>query len=608
MVMRSDLTTASTQKRKISLLPNASLTRICIPLLVVGALGCETTVGNPGGGTPGSGGGTTSQGGGGGSSGKGGGQGGTTANGGSSGATPGTGGSSMTECIPQGAPRAPLRRLTRFEYNNTVRDLLRVTTRPADVLPGESLGTGFGNDADDLSTSHQLADGYRTIAQQIALEVTGSATAVATVTGCDPAATGEDACRQQFLTSYLGRAFRRPATAEELTAYEAAFAQGKMLGGDFASGVRAVLERSLQSAQFLYRPEFGEPVDAAQNLARPTAYEMATRLSYLIWGSMPDPALFEAAQQGKLATKEGVRAEAERLLAHDNAKESLRYFHTMLFGTGGLDNIERDATTFPSFKPGMGKLFRQETEMFLDDIVWNGAGDLATVFSAPFTFVNGPLATFYGIPNVTGDAFQKVPIDTTRRSGLLTQASILTLTTPGTRTDPVVRGKWIFTKILCGTIQDPPLDVPELPDPIPGQSVRERLAAHREADECKGCHALMDPLGFAFEHFDGVGQWRDTENGAPIDASGEVPDEFDVAGPFNGVVELAQKVAQSQDVRSCYAGRYLNFAYGRAISQADACSRAAVENAFEQAQGNVKQLMLAVTQTDGFLLRPLATP
>jgi hypothetical protein len=546
------------------------------------------------------------QGGGGGSAGSGGTQGGTMTSGGSSGT--GTGGSSITECIPQGAPRAPLRRLTRFEFNNTVRDLLGVTRRPADALPGESLGTGFGNDADDLSTSHQLADGYRTMAQQIALELTGNATAAATVAGCDPAASGEDACRQQFLSSYLGRAFRRPATADELSAYDTAFATGKMLGGDFASGVRAVIERSLQSAQFLYRPEFGEPVDAAKNLARPTGYEMAARLSYLIWGSMPDPELFDAARQGKLSTTEGVREEAERLLAHDKAKESLRYFHTMLFGTGGLDHLERDATTFPAFKPGMGKLFRQETELFLDDIVWNGAGDIATIFSAPFTFVNGPLATFYGIPNVTGDAFQKVPVDTTRRSGLLTQASILTLTTPGTRTDPVVRGKWIYTKILCGTVPDPPLDVPELPDPIPGQPVRERLALHREADECKGCHALMDPLGLAFENFDGVGQWRDTENGAAIDVSGEVPEEIDVGGPFNGVVELAQKLAQSRDVRRCYAGRYLNFAYGRAISEQDTCSRAAVETAFEQGQGNVKQLMLAVTQTDGFLLRPLAAP
>jgi hypothetical protein len=137
--------------------------------------------------------------------------------------------------------------------------------------------------------------------------------------------------------------------------------------------------------------------------------------------------------------------------------------------------------------------------------------------------------------------------------------------------------------------------------------VRERLALHRAAAECAGCHELMDPLGLAFEHFDGVGLWRDTENGAAIDASGAVP-ETDVAGPFYGVVELAQKIAQSRDVRSCYAGRYLTYAYGRAVTGDDACSREALHAAFEQAQGSVKELVLGVTQTDGFLFRPVTAP
>jgi hypothetical protein len=498
--------------------------------------------------------------------------------------------------------------MTRFEYNNTVRDLLNLTSRPADALPGEALGTGFGNDADAVSSSHQLVDGYRTIAQQIAQQVTVDAAAVVRVAGCDPASGGEDACRQAFLAGYLARAFRRPPVAEESTSYEATFAQGKMLGGDFASGVRAVIERSLQSAQFLYRIELGVAVDAARGLARPTAYEMATRLSYLLWGTLPDPALFDAARQGKLDTKEGVLDEARRMLEDGRAKEPLRYFHGMLFGTGGLDHLERDLESYPTFRPGMGALFRQETEHFLDDVIWNGAGDLTTIFSAPYTFANATLASFYGIAGVTGDAFQKVNLDTTKRSGLLTQASLLTLTTPGTRTDPVIRGKWIFTKILCGSVPDPPPDVPKLPEPVPGQSVRDRLAAHREADACAGCHVMMDPLGLAFENFDGVGLWRDTDQGAAIDASGEVPEGFDVAGPFNGIVELAQKIAVSRDVRSCYAGRFLTFAYGRAVTPDDGCSRTNVETTFERTQGNVKELLLAVTQTDGFLLRPLVAP
>lgn len=524
-----------------------------------------------------------------------------------SGGTAGTDSPPTPACTTQVAPRAPLRRITRFEYNNTVRDLLNVTTSPANSLPGEEQGNGFGNDADALGVSRLLVDGYRTVAQQVAAQVTVDATAVDALTTCSPTVVGEAACRQTFLTSYLARAFRRPAAAEEVASYDATFATGQMLGGDFASGVRAVVERSLQSAQFLYRVELGEPFDVALNLGRPSGYEMATRLSYLIWGSMPDPALFDAAAEGRLADKAGVLAEARRMLDDPRARESLRHFHAMLLGTGGLDHLERDAGYYPTFKPGMGALFREETERFLDDVIWSGAGDLATVFTAPYTFVNGALATFYGIQGVTGDAFQKVSLDVTRRAGLLTQASILTLTTPGSRTDPVVRGKWIYTKILCGTVEDPPLNVPKLPDPVPGQSVRERLTMHRQDPACQGCHAVMDPLGLPFEHFDGVGLWRDTDNGAAIDVSGEVP-EIDVAGPFNGVVELAQKVAQSGDVRSCYAGRYLTYAYGRSITASDECSRTAVETTFEQSVGNIKELMLAVTQTDGFLFRPLAAP
>ena len=169
--------------------------------------------------------------------------------GGSGNPTGGAGGSGasggMTSCVTPAAPRAPLRRITRFEYNNTVRDLLGVTSRPADALPGEELGSGFGNDADVLSVSRQLIDGYRLVAQQIAADATATAAGVVGVTKCDPATDGEDACRQKFIPEYLSRAFRRPADAEDIAAYDTAFTQGKMLGGTFATGVKAVVERSL---------------------------------------------------------------------------------------------------------------------------------------------------------------------------------------------------------------------------------------------------------------------------------------------------------------------------------------------------------------------------
>jgi len=532
--------------------------------------------------------------------------GGSNGGGSNAGAPPNSGQPVPLDCREANAARAPLRRLTRFEYNNTVRDLLGVGTRPADALPGEELGNGFGNDADALGVSRLLIDGHRNVAAKLARELTQDAASAIALAGCDPAALGDVACGQQFIQSFLLRAFRRPVEPADASAYEAAFTKGRELGADFASGIRAVVERVLQTPQFLYRVEFGEVLDATRQVARPTGYEMATRLSYLMWGTLPDQALFDSAQQGKLDSKEGVLAAARRLLADPRAREVVSFFHGQLLGTRGLDALERNAEFYPSFKPGMGALFRQETEHFLDDVVWNGSGGLGAMFTAPYTFVNAPLAAFYGIPGSFGDAFQKVEVNLAQRSGLLTQSSILALTTPGSRTDPVVRGKWVYSKLLCGGIGDPPPNLPTLPEPEPGLSVRDRLATHREVEPCKTCHKYLDPLGFGFEHYDGVGLWRDADNGIPVDDSGSI-EGTDVAGTFQGVIELGQKLAASKDVQKCFVGHWLTYAYGRAENDEDACSRASLEAAFEAANGSVTELLIALTQTDAFLHRPMPT-
>jgi hypothetical protein len=360
----------------------------------------------------------------------------------------------------------------------------------------------------------------------------------------------------------------------------------------------------LQSPQFMYRVEQGAALDEARNLARPTDYEMASRLSFLLWGAAPDAALLDAASRGELNTKQQIAAQATRLLADPRAKDVVRHFHSLLLQIAGLDGLVRNADYYPSFTPGLGALYRRETEAFVDEVVWNDDGRLGTLFTAPYTFLNQRLAAVYGIPGITGDDLRKVPLDPTRRAGLLTQPSILSMTTPGSRTDPVVRGKWVFTKLMCGTVADPPPDVPVLPEPQPGLSVRDRLAQHRASPACQGCHQLMDPIGFGFERYDGMGQWRDTDNDLPIDSSGEIA-TGDVAGPFNGAVELGQKLAQSKDVQGCFVGAWLTFAYGRAETPDDACTRASLETAFEQSGGRVPDLLAALTQTDAFLYRPL---
>lgn len=523
------------------------------------------------------------------------------------GSAPGGGGSgALTTCSAPSPGAAPLRRLTRFELNNTARDLLFDASRAADALPPEQKGNGFNNDAASLTTSRVLVDGYHAVAAKLAQQATSNATNLAQLTTCDLAGADADACAKTFIASFGRKAFRRSLTDAESATFYRVYQAGKE-GTGYVDGVKAVIELALQSPQFLYRIEQGSAVPG-QAVRRPTGTEMATRLSYLLWGSMPDVALLDKAAASGLDSKEQVLAAAKLMLEDPKAHDVVRYFTSTLYGIAGLDALDRSTELFPTYTRSLGPLFRQETERFIDQVVWEGAGDFATLFNASYTFVNGPLAAFYGLQGVSGDAFQRVERDPSKRLGLLSHASVLASTTPGSRNNPVVRGKFIYEELFCGHVPSPPvgLNVKE-PPADPTRTTRERFTAHREMEPCKTCHAMLDPIGFGLENFDGVGLWRETENGKPVDASGELP-AVDVAGPFNGPAELARKIAGSADARNCFADRWLAFAYGRVLSDADACTRVQLESAFRDSGGNVKALLVAATQTDAFLYLPAQAP
>jgi hypothetical protein len=473
-------------------------------------------------------------------------------------------------------------------------------------LPPETKGNGFSNDAAEITTPRLLVDAYQSVAHNAANRAVTNATSLARIAPCDTATLGEAVCSQQFVDSFGSRAFRRPLDADERTALLGVFAVGRN-GGTYGDGLAAVIEMALQSPPFLYRVELGVPA-ANTGVARPTSYEMASRLSYLLWGSLPDDTLLAAAKASQLDSKEQVLAQATRMLNDPRSREVVRYFHDTLYGIVGLDGLQRDTTFFPTYTAALGTLFRQETEQFLDSVVWDGAGDFATMFSGSFTFLNATLAKFYGVTGVTGDTLRRVDLDPTRRAGLLTQASILTATTPGSHNNPVARGKFVWTQVLCQAVPDPPPGLNVVEPPFdPTRTTRERFIAHRNAPTCAACHSRLDNIGFGFEHYNGVGLWQDLDNAKPIDDSGNVP-EGDIAGDFHGAVDLAHKIAGSRGARDCYVGQWLDFAYGRLEQSADACTRAALGNAFEASKGNVKNLLLALTQTDDFLYRPLTQP
>lgn len=505
------------------------------------------------------------------------------------------------------AGRAPIRRLTRFEFNNTVRDLLGDATFPANALPSEESGNGFGNDADAQPVSSLLAEQYSSVAEAIASRVVTTpemlerlAPCATTISATTDAAT-EEACVRTMVESFAARAYRRPLEADEAGEL-VALQKFIRASSDFSTSVAAVVEAVLQSPDFLYRVEFGER-DAAGHL-RPSGSEMATRLSYLLWGTQPDDLLLAAAAAGELDTKEGVLEHATRLVDDQRARPVMRFFFNNLLPISGLSRLERDSTRYPTFSSQIGAYMRQETEQFLDYEIFEGSGTWQGALSAPYTFVNGPLAEYYGIPGVQGDTFQKVDLDTTRRLGLLTQAGVIAGMIHSNETNPVVRGSFIAQKLMCRTIPLPTGDVlakVKPPKPDSGKTGRERYSAHSSDPVCQACHQFMDPLGLAFENYDAVGLWRDTENGETIDASGALPGTGEIT---HGPIELVQKIAGSEETQACFASTWLNFAYGRTLGREDACTKEKIQSEFEASGYNVRSLLLSLTQTDAFLYLP----
>ena len=259
------------------------------------------------------------------------------------------------------------------------------------------------------------------------------------------------------------------------------------------------------------------------------------------------------------------------------------------------------------FTEDLGRLMLEETRLFIDEVTWQGAGDFRALLTSPVSFLNGPLAAFYGVPGVSGDAFVKVSLDPKRRGGVLTQPSLLARTSSGPTTSPTRRGMTVLD-LLCKPLQTPPpTAVVVLTDSPPGLTTRERLTMVTSDATCASCHRLSDSVGFAFEHYDAVGRWRDADNGRPVDAAGELV-VGDVTGPLNGAsgaIDVGTMLARSQDARSCYVGNWMAFAYGRREVAADACTRQSLMETFTRTDGSIRELLVALTQTEAFLTRPL---
>ena len=522
----------------------------------------------------------------------------STATAGASGSsTAGASGSPPLDCSVPSLQTSPLRRLTRREYNSTVRDLLKDTSRPADQFVPESLQSGFINGAASTLISAVVIDDFERAATTLAKAATSSAKLQGFV-GCDPnLAAGQDACAASFIASFGERAFRRPLDADQLSDYQALYTSSKADG--FPVAIELVVRAMLQSPYFLYHLELGAPDTSGASVLKLTQHEVASRLSYLFTGSFPDALLAQAVKDGKLATKEEVRAQALRLMVADG-NDAFSDFHMQW---GGLANLP-SATKPAPFSPDLGRLLLQETTEFINQTLRSGDGTLNTLLTTPVTYVNQQLAEYYGIAGVTGAGFRAVTLPAGQRTGLLTQGSFMANFAHGTQSSPVLRGKFILNQLLCLTIPPPPDDADTtLPAADPTKTARQQLTEITSVQPCLTCHSKLNPHGFAFDHFDGLGRYRSQDRGLAIDSGGTLLPYGDVQGSYQDHEEYIRLLANSETVRACLAQKWFTYSNGRPPGEQDACSVARSVDAFRASGGNVRELLLSITETPAFLYR-----
>jgi hypothetical protein len=506
----------------------------------------------------------------------------------------GASGSAGGVAAPLVPGRAPLRRLTRTEYDNTVRDLLADKTQPALGFEPDVLAEGFTNNADTQNVGTSLAQQYLLAAEALATNATKD---LVGLMGCDPAA-GGDACVRAFLTRFGQRAWRRPLTSAEVDTLDGMYSNSSK-SFDIPTSVQTVLEAMLTSPHFLYRVEHGVPKAGAAAVPL-TSWEIASRLSYFLLGSMPDDALFAAAAADELRTPAQIEAQARRLLAATNGAvtDRIAQFFTEWLHLVNLASLQKDKTAFPDFTPTLGAAMLLETQSFVVRTIFAGPGDLGTLLTAPYTYVPAEVAPLYGAGTPSADG--KLMLDPKQRAGLLTQPAVLATFAKADSTDPVHRGKFVFEDILCGTVPPPPANVNITPPVItPNTTARQRFAEHDSSAVCAACHTFMDPIGLAFENYDGIGRWRDTEGGQPIDASGMLKGT-DVDGPFVGAVALAQKLAGSPQVAACVVKQVFRFGFGRFETNEDAPTLDLLGKGFGTSKQKIVELLVAATQVPAF--------
>lgn len=463
---------------------------------------------------------------------------------------------------------------------------------PAKDFPAESRPSGFPFDSNEgaLATSVHVDQYWKAAA----LLADAALADVTNLLPCDFSIDPE-ACARDFVSDFGKRAFRRPLSDVETDRYAAAL----LAAPDHETGIRIVLRTMLSSPLFLYRSEVGEPADDGSH--RLTPHETATLLSYTYWGTMPDEELFSAAESGALATPDDIEKQARRLVAAPRSRPIFETFAVQWLGIEKVASISKDAALFPEWSPALQASMLDETRRFVSHVVFDGSGKYEDLLLAESTFVDAPLATFYGVaPPAAGSG--EVPSPDHRKAGLLGHASVLSAYAYSNQSSPILRGLFVRRNLLCQEFPAPPADAATVPAIDPDATTRERFDQHSSDPVCHTCHQYIDHVGFGFEKFDAIGHFRETENGKPIDASGDMNDVeslgTDTHAPFDSLRGLGEELAQSHAARACFAKQTYRFTMGRLESADDVCGIDELSAAFEQSGGDIKELWIHLSRLE----------
>ena len=428
----------------------------------------------------------------------------------------------------------------------------------------------------------------------------------ARIFACRPPAGASDAeaeeCATAIVAGLARRAYRRPVTADDLEQLVSFYRRGHAAGG-FEAGVETALRALLASPEFLFRIERDPEGAAPGEPYRVTGLELASRLSFFLWSSLPDDELLDVAAAGGLRDPAALRAQVRRMLADPRAATLTTNFASQWLHLRNLDAVRPDARLFPDFDDNLRQGFRRETELLFRSIL-DEDRSVVDLLTADYTFANERVARHYGFPGVYGDHFRRVDLpEGSPRAGLLGHGSILTVTSYATRTSPVLRGKWILENLLGTPPPPPPVNVPPLEETRSNTrvvSMRERMAAHRRNPQCAVCHRIMDPAGLSMENFDAIGRWRAAEGGAAIDAAGNLPGGED----FDGVAGLRGALLERPEVFvGTVTEKLLTYALGRGLDHADAPAVRAIARAAAADGYRLSSLILGIVESTPFQMR-----